>query len=77
VTPTISSRANNYITDVISVTLSGIDPVLLNESMTDIQPGAPAALWFGLMSNTAAVLDRWLSTSWWNVTLSLMLLASR
>lgn len=34
-----------------TVTLSGIDPVLLGECMTDIQTGAPAALWFGCMSN--------------------------
>jgi len=30
-----------------SVTLSGIDPVLLSESMDDIQPGLQATLWLG------------------------------
>lgn len=34
-----------------SVTLSGIDPVLLAECMNDIKPGAPAKLWFGGLSN--------------------------
>lgn len=36
--------------DGTTVTLSGIDPVLLSDSMTDIQPGAPAKLYFGLIS---------------------------
>lgn len=39
-----------------SVTLSGIDPALLNECMTDIQLGAPATLWFGLMTNTRLLI---------------------
>lgn len=34
-----------------SVTLSGIDPILLAECMNDIKPGAPAKLWFGGLSN--------------------------
>jgi hypothetical protein len=34
-----------------TVTLSGIDPDLLGESMTDMQPGAQATLWFGAMAN--------------------------
>jgi hypothetical protein len=34
-----------------TVTLSGIDPVLLAECMSDIKPGAPAKLWFGGLSN--------------------------
>jgi hypothetical protein len=39
--------------DGTTVTLSGIDPVLLAESMTDVQLGAPATIWFGLMSGGA------------------------
>jgi hypothetical protein len=34
-----------------TVTLSGIDPVLLGECMTDMEPGAQATLWLGLLSN--------------------------
>jgi len=33
-----------------SVTLSGIDLVYLNESMTDIQIGAPAEIWYGAVA---------------------------
>lgn len=33
-----------------SVTLSGIDPLLLSECMTDIQLGALANIWFGLVT---------------------------
>jgi len=38
-----------------TVTLSGIDPVLLGECMNDIQPGAPAKLWFGCLSQGVIV----------------------
>lgn len=38
-----------------TVTLSGIDPVLLAECMTDMQPGAPATLWMGLLANGALI----------------------
>jgi hypothetical protein len=34
-----------------SVTLSGIDPVLLNDCLTDMVPGAQATLYFGLLAN--------------------------
>jgi hypothetical protein len=34
-----------------TVTLSGIDPALLQDCMTDIQLGAPASIYFGLMSD--------------------------
>jgi hypothetical protein len=34
-----------------TVTLSGIDPVLLGECMTDMEPGAQATLWMGLLAN--------------------------
>jgi len=36
--------------DGTSVTLSGIDPVLLAECLTDIQPGAPAMIWLGFVT---------------------------
>jgi hypothetical protein len=39
-----------------TVTLSGIDPVLQAESMTDIRLGAPATLWFGLMANATTLM---------------------
>lgn len=34
-----------------TVSLSGIDPTLYAECMTDIQLGAPAKIWFALLSN--------------------------
>lgn len=39
-----------------TVKLSGIDPVLLGESMNDIQPGLQALLWLGLMTEAGAVI---------------------
>jgi hypothetical protein len=33
------------------VTLSGIDPVLLGDCLSEVVPGAQATLWFGLMAN--------------------------
>jgi hypothetical protein len=39
-----------------SVTLSGIDPVLLAESLTDIQQGATANIWFGLVDASLNVI---------------------
>ena len=39
-----------------TVTLSGIDPVLLGECMTDMQPGAPATLWVGTLSNSGTII---------------------
>jgi hypothetical protein len=38
--------------DGTTVTLSGIDPVLLSDSMTDIQVGAPAVLYFALVDTS-------------------------
>jgi hypothetical protein len=38
-----------------TVTLSGIDPVLLEDCMTDMVPGAQATLWFGLLASGAIV----------------------
>jgi hypothetical protein len=38
-----------------TVTLSGIDPVLLGECQTDMVPGAPALLWMGLLANGAII----------------------
>ena len=37
--------------DSTSVTLSGIDTTLLGESLDDIQQGAPAVIWFGLLKD--------------------------
>jgi hypothetical protein len=34
-----------------TVTLSGIDNTLLNDCLSDIQNGAPATIWFALISN--------------------------
>ena len=42
--------------DGSSVTLSGIDPIYLAESLTDIQLGATAQIWFGLFSNQTGSL---------------------
>lgn len=39
--------------DGTSVTLSGIDTTLLNDSLSDIQVNAPATLWLGAFSNGA------------------------
>ncbi|WP_213805762.1 hypothetical protein [Granulicella sp. dw_53] len=38
-----------------TVTLSGIDPVLLQDCQTDMVPGAQATLWFGLLTNGVMV----------------------
>src|SRR5262249_46307709 len=38
------------------VKLSGIDPVLLGESMTDIQPGLQAIVWIGAIDANANVI---------------------
>jgi hypothetical protein len=42
--------------DGTTVTLSGIDPVLLGECMTDVQTGAPAKLWFGVVDTNMALV---------------------
>lgn len=39
-----------------SVTLSGIDPSLLAESMTDIQMGAPATIYFILLDGNGSII---------------------
>ncbi len=39
-----------------TITLSGIDPTLLNECMTDIQLGAPAVIYFALLDSNGAIL---------------------
>lgn len=52
-TITEGSDASAYNT---TVTLSGIDPVLLGESMNDVQPGLQALMWLGLMTDTGAVI---------------------
>jgi hypothetical protein len=42
--------------DGTTVTLSGIDPVLLGECLTDIQPGATANIWFALVTPQCTVI---------------------
>lgn len=42
--------------DGTSVTLSGIDPILFNDSMSDIQQGLPATIYFALFTNTGALI---------------------
>jgi hypothetical protein len=42
--------------DGTSVTLSGIDPTLLNDSLTDIQVGAPAVVYFALVDQSLALI---------------------
>jgi hypothetical protein len=37
--------------DGTTITLSGIDPTLLNDCLNDIQLGAPATIWFGVLSD--------------------------
>jgi hypothetical protein len=39
-----------------TVTLSGIDPVLLGESLTDVQPGLQAIIWLGGMDRSGNIL---------------------
>jgi hypothetical protein len=41
--------------DGVTVELSGIDPIYKGECLTDIQVGAPAKIWFGLLSANALV----------------------
>ncbi|MGC1781753.1 MAG: hypothetical protein WA708_04480 [Acidobacteriaceae bacterium] len=41
--------------DGTTVTLSGIDSSLLTESLTDVQLGAAAQIWFGLMASGALI----------------------
>lgn len=42
--------------DGTSITLSGIDPVLLNDCMTDIKPGAPATIYLGLLTQNGVLI---------------------
>jgi hypothetical protein len=42
--------------DGTQVTLSGIDATLLSECMTDIQLGAAANIWFGLVTSTLEIV---------------------
>ncbi len=51
----VISESTDVKADGTSLTLSGIDPTFLGESMTDIQLGAPAKIWFGLMTNGALI----------------------
>ena len=43
--------------DGSSITLSGIDPTLLNDSLLDIQLGAPVTVWFGVFQDGALLGD--------------------
>lgn len=38
-----------------TVTLSGIDPVLMGDCMTEVVPGGQATLWFGLIANGTVI----------------------
>jgi len=40
----------------LTISLSGIDPTLLNECMTDVQLGAPVAVYFALLDQNASIL---------------------
>jgi len=42
--------------DGTTITLSGIDPLLLAESLTDIQLGATANIWFGLVTQQRTLI---------------------
>lgn len=42
--------------DGVTVMLSGIDPILQAECMTDIQLGAPAKIWFALFYNGTSII---------------------
>jgi hypothetical protein len=42
--------------DGTNVSLSGIDPLLLSESLTDIQVGAPAVIYFALVDQSLALI---------------------
>jgi hypothetical protein len=42
--------------DGTSVTLSGIDPALISDSLNDIQVGAPAQLYFALVDQTMSLI---------------------
>lgn len=46
--------------DGLVLTLSGIDPTLLSESLTDIQVGAPAKVYFGLMATASTLIGAYL-----------------
>jgi hypothetical protein len=49
------SEGSELHADGVTVSLSGIDPVLLADSLEDIQPGNPAKIWIGAMNNGAVV----------------------
>lgn len=49
------SEGSDVRADGTVVTLSGVDPSYLTEALTDIQLGAPAKVYFGLLSNGALI----------------------
>lgn len=50
------SEGSSVSADGTTISLSGIDPALLSESMTDIQLGAPATVWFALFDQNLNIL---------------------
>jgi hypothetical protein len=46
-----------------TVTLSGIDPAILNECLTDIKSGAIANIWFGAFDQTMTLIAQYLMFS--------------
>jgi hypothetical protein len=50
------SESTELRADGAAVTLSGIDPALLAESLTDIQIGAPASIYFALFDNALNII---------------------
>jgi len=49
------SEGSEVQADGINLKLSGIDPVFMGECMADIQLGAPAKVWFALVSEGAII----------------------
>lgn len=54
------SEASDVKADGLTLTLSGIDPTLLSESLTDIQVGAAAKVYFGLMATASTLIGAYL-----------------
>jgi hypothetical protein len=54
------SEASDVKADGLTLTLSGIDPALLADSLTDIQIGASAKVYFGLMASASTLIGSYL-----------------
>lgn len=50
------SEGSELMADGMSITLSGIDPTLLPETMTDVQLGAPVTVYFALLGDGNAII---------------------